>query len=206
MTGDSTQVVVVPCSGIGKTYGTVSREAAYDLCDELRPDGTELVALAKLVLGEEQARERVRTCPAVTIDGCKLMCASKLVTLSGGTVAHEVDVLDVYRRHKELKPEGIDYGSSGLTFVQSGLFRTLAFIAGCVMSGLTGFIGMSLAVRGNVRTAAAARTSSSRTSTRPRWRTRSGAASRRTSCRSGRRTARESRSSRTATATRRSTS
>ena len=45
----------------------------------------------------------------------------------------------------------------GLTFAQSGLFRTLAFIAGCVMSGLTGFIGMSLAVRGNVRTAAAAR-------------------------------------------------
>ncbi len=47
--------------------------------------------------------------------------------------------------------------SSGLTFAQSGLFRTLAFVAGCLLSGLTGFIGMSLAVRGNVRTAAAAR-------------------------------------------------
>jgi K(+)-stimulated pyrophosphate-energized sodium pump len=47
-----------------------------------------------------------------------------------------------------------------LTFFQSGLFRTLAFIAGCFMSGLTGFIGMSLAVRGNVRTAAAARSGS----------------------------------------------
>jgi K(+)-stimulated pyrophosphate-energized sodium pump len=51
-------------------------------------------------------------------------------------------------------------GTEALTFVQSGLFRTLAFLAGCVMSGLTGFIGMSLAVRGNVRTAAAARTGS----------------------------------------------
>ncbi len=50
--------------------------------------------------------------------------------------------------------------SVALTFVQSGLFRTLAFVAGCVMSGLTGFIGMSLAVRGNVRTAAAAKTGS----------------------------------------------
>jgi K(+)-stimulated pyrophosphate-energized sodium pump len=48
-------------------------------------------------------------------------------------------------------------GASALSFAQSGSFRTLAFIAGCVMSGLTGFIGMSLAVRGNVRTAAAAR-------------------------------------------------
>ncbi len=49
-------------------------------------------------------------------------------------------------------------GTEALSFAQSGTFRTLAFIAGCVMSGLTGFIGMGLAVRGNVRTAAAART------------------------------------------------
>lgn len=105
MTG---KVVVIPCSGIGKTYGTVAREAAYDLCEDLRPAETTLVALAKLVLGEEQARERVRACPAVTIDGCKLMCASKLVAHVGGQVAHEVAVLDVYRRHKDLKPDGIE--------------------------------------------------------------------------------------------------
>ncbi len=50
--------------------------------------------------------------------------------------------------------------SEALSFAQSGVFRTLAFIAGCFMSGLTGFIGMSLAVRGNVRTAAAAKSGS----------------------------------------------
>ncbi|HEX2736837.1 MAG TPA: sodium/proton-translocating pyrophosphatase, partial [Acidimicrobiia bacterium] len=43
--------------------------------------------------------------------------------------------------------------TTGLSFAQSGIFRTIAFLAGCTMSGLTGFIGMSLAVRGNVRTA-----------------------------------------------------
>src|SRR5690348_2634706 len=59
-----------------------------------------------------------------------------------------------------VKPKGINFGSEGLTFVQSGVFRTLAFVAGCVLSGLTGFIGMSLAVRGNVRTAAAAKRNS----------------------------------------------
>ncbi|MSO79491.1 MAG: sodium-translocating pyrophosphatase [Acidimicrobiia bacterium] len=51
-------------------------------------------------------------------------------------------------------------GSGALSFGQSGAFRTLAFVAGAFLSGLTGFIGMSLAVRGNVRTAAAAKTGS----------------------------------------------
>jgi len=51
------------------------------------------------------------------------------------------------------KPEG----GSALSFVESGLYRTLAFILGCVASGLTGYIGMTLATRGNVRTAAAAK-------------------------------------------------
>ena len=99
--------MVVPCSGIGKTFGSVAREAAYEVCDELRPDATRLVALSKLVLGDEQARDRVRHSATITIDGCKLMCAAKLVKHSGGTIAREVSVLDVYRQHKELKPDGI---------------------------------------------------------------------------------------------------
>ena len=107
MNTDNTLVVVVPCSGIGKPFGTVSREAAYELCDELRPGSARLVALAKLVLGDAEARELLARHPAVTIDGCKQMCASQMVQQSGGTVVREVAVLDVFRRHKELKPEGI---------------------------------------------------------------------------------------------------
>src|ERR1700733_2568792 len=44
-----------------------------------------------------------------------------------------------------------------LTFVQAGVYRVVCFLADAFCSGLTGFVGMSLAVRGNVRTAAAAR-------------------------------------------------
>jgi K(+)-stimulated pyrophosphate-energized sodium pump len=51
-------------------------------------------------------------------------------------------------------------GESALSFAESGLFRTLAFVAGGFMSGLTGYIGMTLATRGNVRTAAAAKRNS----------------------------------------------
>jgi K(+)-stimulated pyrophosphate-energized sodium pump len=65
------------------------------------------------------------------------------------------------------KPDGTD----ALSFAQSGAYRTLAFIAGAFLSGLTGFIGMSLAVRGNVRTAAAAKRGSMAAALRVAFRT-----------------------------------
>jgi uncharacterized metal-binding protein len=108
MTGrDRQKVAVVPCSGIGKPFGSVGREAAYELCEELRPEDTRLVALSKLVLGDSAAREFVAQNPTITIDGCPKMCAAKMVAQSGGTVAREVTVFEAFRRHKDLKPEGI---------------------------------------------------------------------------------------------------
>jgi len=101
------KAVIVPCSGIGKTYGTVSREAAYEITEDLRPEETRLAPLSMLVMGDEATRAAVTNHPAVAIDGCKLACASKMVQESGGTVAVELAVLDVYRRHRQFKPQGI---------------------------------------------------------------------------------------------------
>jgi uncharacterized metal-binding protein len=101
------KVVIVPCSGIGKSYGAVSREAAYVITEDLRPRDTQLVALSMLVLVDESARSAVSGSPAITIDGCKLACASKMVKENGGRVVQEIDVLDVYRLHKDFKPQGI---------------------------------------------------------------------------------------------------
>ncbi len=103
----SQKVIIVPCSGIGKTYGTVSREAAYEVIEDLRPETAQLVALSMLVMGEENARAAVAANPAITIDGCKLACATKMVQESGGTVAEDFAVLDVYRRYRKFKPQGI---------------------------------------------------------------------------------------------------
>ena len=104
---NTSKVVIVPCSGIGKTYGSVSREAAYCLTEDLRPEQTELVALSLLVLGDPAARLMLANNPALTIDGCKLACATRMVQESGGHVLRDFAVLDVYRRNKQLKPQGI---------------------------------------------------------------------------------------------------
>jgi uncharacterized metal-binding protein len=104
---ENSRVAIVPCSGIGKTYGTVSREAAYEVIDDLCPHTSQLVALSLLVLGDEEARAAVAGNVAITIDGCKLACATKMVQESGGTVARDFAVLDVYRQNRKLKPQGI---------------------------------------------------------------------------------------------------
>ncbi len=113
------KIIIIPCSGIGKTYGAVSREAAYAITEDKRPESTRLVALSKLVLGDETTRQLVAGSPAITIDGCKLACASKMAKESGGKLVQEIDVLEVYRRHKQFKPQGIgELNEGGLQLAQ----------------------------------------------------------------------------------------
>jgi uncharacterized metal-binding protein len=112
-------VLIVPCSGIGKTYGSVSRLAAYIVTEDLLPDQTSLMALSRLVMGEQAARQEVAACPAITIDGCSLACATKMVQESAGTVAQAFAVLEVYRRNRQLKPKGIaDLNEAGEKLAQ----------------------------------------------------------------------------------------
>ncbi len=101
------KVLIVPCSGIGKSYGTVSRVAAYQVTEDDRPESTQLIPLALLVLGDEESRAAVAENPAITLDGCKLACATKMVQECGGQVAKDFAVLDVFRRYREFKPQGI---------------------------------------------------------------------------------------------------
>ena len=132
------KVAIVPCSGIGKTYGSVSREAAYDVTQDLRPSETQLVSLAMLVLGDESARSALTGAPAVTIDGCKLACATKMVLESGGTVAQDYAVLDVYRRYKQFKPQGIAELNEGGQQLARALAEEIATVVDNTLAGTGG--------------------------------------------------------------------
>jgi K(+)-stimulated pyrophosphate-energized sodium pump len=70
-----------------------------------------------------------------------------------GIVLVPLAVLIFFTATKVVRPNG----TVALSFGASGGFRVLCFVFGAALSGLTGLIGMSLAVRGNVRTAAAAK-------------------------------------------------
>lgn len=101
------KVMIIPCSGIGKSYGTVSREAAYQVTEDDRVENTQLVPLSLLVMGDEETRTALAESQAITIDGCKLACATKMVQECGGHVAKEFAVLEVFRRYRDFKPQGI---------------------------------------------------------------------------------------------------
>jgi uncharacterized metal-binding protein len=116
----SQSVIIVPCSGIGKTYGTVTREAAYIVTEDLRPADTRIVPLSLLVLGDEEAQAAVRDAAVITLDGCKLACATVNVRQAGGAVAKEYVVLDFFRQHRDMKPQGIaELNASGQKLAQA---------------------------------------------------------------------------------------
>jgi uncharacterized metal-binding protein len=102
----SKKVVVVPCSGIGKTFGSVAREATYELVDRLRPGVAVTTCLPLLVVEDPEAVKLVRENPVITIDGCPNDCARKSVEAAGGKVT-SYRAINFYKAHKDLKPEGI---------------------------------------------------------------------------------------------------
>lgn len=101
------RILIFPCSGIGKSLGSVTREASYQVCLDLKPKNTKIGALSLLVMGDEDARVEASTLPSITIDGCTLACASKMVQECQGKVIEKISVMDTVRKHRELKPQGI---------------------------------------------------------------------------------------------------
>lgn len=97
------KVKVIPCSGIGKAYGLISREAALTAVNKICPDKAESVCLAYIMTGDDEVKEKILGSDCITIDGCPKMCASKNVTLGGGNVVAELKVLDTVKEHKGKK-------------------------------------------------------------------------------------------------------
>jgi uncharacterized metal-binding protein len=97
-------VLVIPCSGIGKVHGLISREAAYLVTDEMSPEQTETMCLALLVKGDADALAAVRNQVCITIDGCPKACAEKNVEMAGGHAVKAVQVAEAFKGRRGAKP------------------------------------------------------------------------------------------------------
>src|SRR5690606_35070617 len=104
--------------------------------------------LARNVLGYDQGTPKMIEIAKAIQEGAMAYLKRQFRTI--GWILIPLIVLVFLTSTAVLRPDGTE----ALTFLQSGAARTGAFIVGCIMSGFTGFMGMSLAVRGNVRTAA----------------------------------------------------
>ncbi len=110
--------------------------------------------LMKMVLAEDEGTPKMKEIALAIQEGASAYLTRQFKTIA--VILVPLAVVVFVTSTEIVKPNG----SEALSFGQSGLWRTLAFILGCTASGLTGYIGMTLATRGNVRTAAAALTGS----------------------------------------------
>jgi uncharacterized metal-binding protein len=105
--GQTQKILVIPCSGVGKVHGLMSREAAYCVVDRLLPERADTVCLALLVSGDAETLRKVRQTPCITLDGCPKLCAYKNVERSSGKIVKGIRIYDAMKRHR-----GANFGAA----------------------------------------------------------------------------------------------
>ena len=125
-------VLVIPCSGIGKVHGLISREATYLVTDESASNRTDTICLALLVKGDAEAVEAVRSHTCITIDGCAKACAQKNVALAGGHIAKAFQVAEAFKDYRGAKPGS----ATALTDEGWTITRDIASAVSCEASSM----------------------------------------------------------------------
>jgi len=112
------KIKVVACSGIGKVYGLMAREAVLKITNESMPNETETVCLGHIVTGDAEAKEKIEGVSCITIDGCPALCAAKNVELAGGIVKVKYRTVDEMKTHRGVNAgTGTDLSEDGWKIV-----------------------------------------------------------------------------------------
>ncbi len=108
------------------------------------------LVLMRGVLRADTGTAKMREIAKAIQEGAEAFLARQFKTIL--IIVVPLAVLIFFTATKVTRPNG----TVALSFAAAGGYRVICFLFGALFSGLTGFIGMSIAVRGNVRTAAAA--------------------------------------------------
>ena len=106
--------------------------------------------LARSVMAADEGSPKMREIAKAIQEGALAYLKRQFKTIA--IILVPLAVIVYFTSTEILRPDG----QTELSVSEAGLWRTVAFILGCLASGLTGYIGMTLATRGNIRTAAAA--------------------------------------------------
>ena len=111
------KVIIIPCSGVGKAYGEIGRQAVYEAIDS-RPENTTTVCLARLMIDDAETKATLRGNSIITVDECAKDCARKNVESAGTQPDCTLRVIDAFKGHRDLKPTGIlELGDAGFRLV-----------------------------------------------------------------------------------------
>src|SRR5512136_627642 len=86
------KVGIIACSGEELAEGTVTRLAALEVLEQLRPKDTVTICLPLFLAGGEGDRAFARYYPTIAIDGCEKRCAALGTELYGSKPAAGVVV------------------------------------------------------------------------------------------------------------------
>ena len=112
------KVVLLPCSGIGKAYGEIGRQAVYEVIEDLRPGETATTCLGRLMIEDPETKAMLKENLVITVDGCAKDCARKNVEFCGKKTDSSLRVIEVFKDNRDLKPQGIlDLGEPGFQLV-----------------------------------------------------------------------------------------
>ena len=114
------KVLIIPCSGIGKPLGTVSRETTYEVIENLSKGKAETVCLALLTSQDKETMDKVKNNYVITLDGCAKHCAKKNTEQCGKIPDKSYMILKFASANPDMKPQGIiDIGNSGNALVET---------------------------------------------------------------------------------------
>jgi uncharacterized metal-binding protein len=101
--------LIIPCSGIGKPFGTISRDATFRVVDDLRIGIVDTICLSLLVMGDVETTKQISERVCIAVDGCPLECAKKNIELAGGKISAHFRVMDLLRENRDLKPRKVTF-------------------------------------------------------------------------------------------------
>ncbi len=102
-------VLIIPCSGIGKSFGSIGREATYCVVEDLKKEDADTLCLSLLVKGDADTIEAVKSHRCIAVDGCPNDCSKKILELRSARLVANYRVIDVLRENRGLRPRAVTF-------------------------------------------------------------------------------------------------